>query len=45
MKQFAQPNAAEVTKYEQFINQTLWGSVQLNTGELSFLRCLFAYNE
>ncbi|KAJ2988839.1 hypothetical protein NUW54_g8986 [Trametes sanguinea] len=28
VKQFAQPNAAEVAKMEQFINQTLWGSVQ-----------------
>ncbi|KAJ7784099.1 hypothetical protein B0H16DRAFT_1782821 [Mycena metata] len=28
MKQFVQPSAAEVTKLEQFINLTLWGSVQ-----------------
>ncbi|KAJ7495832.1 hypothetical protein B0H11DRAFT_2155770 [Mycena galericulata] len=28
MKQYVQPSAPEVTKLEQFINQTLWGSVQ-----------------
>ncbi|KAF8192016.1 hypothetical protein K438DRAFT_1970376 [Mycena galopus ATCC 62051] len=28
MKQYAQPSAAEVVKLEQFINETLWGSVQ-----------------
>ncbi|KAJ7361006.1 hypothetical protein DFH08DRAFT_842837 [Mycena albidolilacea] len=28
MKQFVQPSAAEVVKLEQFINSTLWGSVQ-----------------
>ncbi|KAF7358696.1 hypothetical protein MSAN_01208600 [Mycena sanguinolenta] len=28
MKQYVQPSAAEVVKLEQFINQTLWGSVQ-----------------
>ncbi|KAI0367296.1 hypothetical protein BV20DRAFT_569238 [Pilatotrama ljubarskyi] len=28
MKQFAQPSAAEVAKIEQFINETLWGSIQ-----------------
>ncbi|KAJ7608673.1 hypothetical protein FB45DRAFT_762954 [Roridomyces roridus] len=28
MKQYVQPSAAEVTKLEQFINQTLYGSVQ-----------------
>ncbi|KAF9566984.1 hypothetical protein CPC08DRAFT_63123 [Agrocybe pediades] len=28
MKQFAQPTAAEVAKLEQFISQTLWGSLQ-----------------
>lgn len=33
MKQYAQPNAAEVTKMEQFITQTLWGSIQNTDGE------------
>ncbi|KAJ7241146.1 hypothetical protein C8J57DRAFT_1085378 [Mycena rebaudengoi] len=28
MKQYVQPSAAEVAKLEQFINLTLWGSVQ-----------------
>ncbi|KAI0073727.1 hypothetical protein K474DRAFT_1677710 [Panus rudis PR-1116 ss-1] len=34
MKQFAQPNAAEVTKLESFINQTLWGSIQNSDGSV-----------
>lgn len=33
MKQFAQPNAAEVAKLEQFVTQTLWGSIQNSDGE------------
>ncbi|KAG6812634.1 hypothetical protein H0H92_001717 [Tricholoma furcatifolium] len=28
MKQFVQPNAAEVARMEQFVTETLWGSVQ-----------------
>ncbi|KAJ3821018.1 hypothetical protein F5880DRAFT_879514 [Lentinula raphanica] len=28
MKQFVQPDAAEVAKLEQFVNQTLWGTIQ-----------------
>ena len=28
VKQFAQPNAAEVAKLERFVNETLWGSIQ-----------------
>ncbi|KAF8203956.1 hypothetical protein BJ912DRAFT_1028539 [Pholiota molesta] len=34
MKQYAQPNAAEVAKIEQFINQTLWGSIQNADGSV-----------
>ncbi|KAK7680558.1 hypothetical protein QCA50_016340 [Cerrena zonata] len=34
MKQFAQPNAAEVTKLESFINKTLWGSIQNSDGSV-----------
>ena len=34
MKQFAQPNAQEVAKLEQFINQTLWGSIQNSDGSV-----------
>ena len=33
LKQFAQPNAQEVAKMEQFVNQTLWGSIQNLNGE------------
>ncbi|KAJ7755823.1 hypothetical protein B0H16DRAFT_1539767 [Mycena metata] len=33
MKQFVQPSAAEVAKLEQFINLTLWGSVQNFNGK------------
>ncbi|KAF8644248.1 hypothetical protein AX16_008603 [Volvariella volvacea WC 439] len=32
MKQYVQPNAAEVTKLEQFMNQVLWGSIQNTDG-------------
>lgn len=32
MKQFAQPNAAEVAKLETFVAQTLWGSIQNSDG-------------
>lgn len=32
MKQFVQPNSAEVEKMEQFATQTLWGSIQNNSG-------------
>ncbi|KAJ3757211.1 hypothetical protein EV360DRAFT_95345 [Lentinula raphanica] len=28
MKQFVQPDAAEVAKLEHFVNQTLWGTIQ-----------------
>ncbi|KAI0828505.1 hypothetical protein BC628DRAFT_1316608 [Trametes gibbosa] len=34
IKQFAQPNAAEVAKMEQFVNKTLWGSVQNYDGSV-----------
>ena len=36
VKQFAQPNAAEVAKLETFVNETLWGSVQNSDGMLPF---------
>ena len=32
LKQFAQPSAAEVAKMEQFVNETLWGSIQNSNG-------------
>ncbi|PPQ73464.1 hypothetical protein CVT24_007555 [Panaeolus cyanescens] len=34
MKQYAQPSAAEVTKLEAFISQTLWGSLQNSDGSV-----------
>ncbi|GJF00196.1 hypothetical protein PsYK624_164760 [Phanerochaete sordida] len=34
MKQFAQPNAEEVAKLEQFVNETLWGSIQNSDGSV-----------
>jgi hypothetical protein len=33
VKQYAQPTAAEVAKMEQFINNTLWGSIQNSDGK------------
>ncbi len=39
MKQYAQPNAAEVTKLEQFVSTVLWGSIQNTDGKL----CLFGF--
>lgn len=33
MKQYAQPNAAEVTKLEQFVSTVLWGSIQNSDGK------------
>ncbi|KAF5385354.1 hypothetical protein D9615_001063 [Tricholomella constricta] len=32
MKQYAQPNAAEVAKLEQFMTKVLWGSIQNSDG-------------
>ncbi|KAH8094626.1 hypothetical protein BXZ70DRAFT_946891 [Cristinia sonorae] len=34
VKQFAQPNAAEVAKLESFVNKTLWGSIQNSDGSV-----------
>lgn len=36
MKEYAQPNAAEVAKLEQFVSKTLWGSVQNTDGTVFF---------
>ncbi|PIL27019.1 hypothetical protein GSI_10158 [Ganoderma sinense ZZ0214-1] len=41
VKQFAQPNAAEVAKLEQFVNETLWGSVQNPDGTVK--KAVFFY--
>jgi hypothetical protein len=32
MKEFAQPNAAEIAKYERFIDEVLWGGLQYREG-------------
>lgn len=32
MKEFGQPDPAEVAKYEQFVDQTLWGGIQYKDG-------------
>lgn len=32
MKQFGQPDRAELAKYEQFIDQVLWGGIQFKDG-------------
>jgi hypothetical protein len=36
IKQYAQPNAAEVAKLETFISETLWGSIQNSDGKIRF---------
>ncbi|KJA28438.1 hypothetical protein HYPSUDRAFT_51246 [Hypholoma sublateritium FD-334 SS-4] len=41
MKQYAQPSAAEVAKMEEYINQTLWGSVQNMDGSVK--KAVFFY--
>lgn len=43
MKQYAQPSAAEVTKLEQFISQTLWGSIQNSDGMFSLIIILIMH--
>lgn len=40
MKQYVQPNAAEVEKMELFVNTTLWGSIQNRDGESSSIRTI-----
>lgn len=37
MKQYAQPDAAEVALLEQFIDQTLWGTIQNRNNGMSSL--------
>lgn len=36
MKEFVQPNAAEIAKYERFIDGVLWGGLQYKDGPLKF---------
>src|SRR5262249_55942162 len=36
MKEFVQPNAEELAKYEQFVDQVLWGGIQFKEGPNRF---------
>ena len=33
MKEFGQPNKAEMVKFEQFVNETVWGGIQYSEGD------------
>lgn len=46
MKQFVQPNSAEIAKYERFIDGVLWGGLQYKDGENKFgvRKSLFYYD-
>jgi hypothetical protein len=45
MKQFGQADAAEVAKYQEFIDGVVWGGLQYNSGNLQYgvKRTLFYY--
>ncbi|WP_257666366.1 DUF5695 domain-containing protein [Parapedobacter tibetensis] len=45
MKQVLQPNKTEVEKLKRFVNETLWGGIQYNEGELQYgvKKSLFFY--
>ena len=46
MKQLIQPSLEEVKKLEEFVNKTLWGGIQYNTGELKYgvKKSMFLYD-
>lgn len=46
MKQFGQPNGDELAKYEQFINNVLWGGIQYKDGPNKYgvRKSLFYYS-
>ena len=46
MKQFGQPKAEEVAKYEQFIDNVLWGGIQYKDGANKYgvRKSLFYYS-
>lgn len=46
MKEFVQPNAMEIAKYERFIDEVLWGGLQYKDGENKFgvRKSLFYYD-
>lgn len=45
MKQFGQPDRAELAKYERFVNETLWGGIQYSEGDNKYgvRKSLFYY--
>ncbi|MBX7172203.1 MAG: hypothetical protein K1X72_14655 [Pyrinomonadaceae bacterium] len=46
MKEYVQPNAAEIAKYERFIDEVLWGGLQYKDGENKYgvRKSLFYYD-
>jgi hypothetical protein len=46
MKQFGQPNKAEIAKYEQFVDKVLWGGLQYKDGPNKYgvRKSLFYYS-
>lgn len=46
MKQFGQPNRTEIAKYEEFIDQVLWGGIQYKDGPNKYgvRKSLFYYS-
>ncbi|WP_318350186.1 DUF5695 domain-containing protein [Aquipluma nitroreducens] len=36
MKQLVEPNQEEIKKMETFVNQTIWGGIQYNSGKLKY---------
>ena len=46
MKEFGQPNAAEIAKYEQFVDKVLWGVIQYKDGPNKYgvRKSAFFYN-
>jgi hypothetical protein len=46
MKEFGQPNREEISKYEQFIDKTLWGGLQYSDGPNKYgvRKSLFYYS-
>jgi len=45
MKQFGRPDQDELSKFERFVNETLWGRIQYNQGERKYgvRKSLFYY--
>jgi hypothetical protein len=45
MKQFVEPDAAQITKYQDFVDKVIWGGLQYSSGSLQYgvKRTLFYY--